>query len=825
MSSSASSTSNSNVESRRERIINESKTLPLLGSVNTEECVFLLKDANVSYRWEQDFPAPCFARFFEPEARRVHLYLNVREVCRSIKAGSLSVRCAQVLRSLNPGAFAPTLVYRADMLNRALEYCPAITRINESMKNGKLEPRVLKPHEVAEWQARTTRAGIKSTLFEHQLAFVAHACALEAAPPVFEFSGSPYTPQLLRLSPREYDACGDDDESEIFIEPSGRICLRSDGVKMPVRTQVPARAFALADRAGTGKTLAMIALAQLDPNPAPVLVLCPPQVAAQWKDELNDHLTNAGNVHSITSLNDFKKLRAKDLEPDAAGRRAYVITTHAFLTHPHWRELYACPEVHGVHTRVDNFETINKRRRLAANETLVSFGNVKWRRVILDEAHLLMPNTHSGAKHCMAAMTVTLRTDFRWIVSASIAEDEATYTCLRSLMVPSAPDMRIDSSTGLACTRSIPYTNTENEDAVHRLIVRSARAAGCTSNIIETVTWLVMSNAERFMYETHENEISAMRTCILPRLLDTDGNVVGSLEDARTKCVEDCTQKIANLETEIVNLRAIILILADPLERTRFERTLNTNIAMKTRMQGVLAFMRSAQMCEDCPICFEKTPSDELDAAVLPCLHLLCKPCFTRASSNGTSCPICRTSWQEGSRSTRPMFVLGKARDARDDLAAHVGTKMAETIRLLLRLRDSGEKAVLFSSHDSALREIAAILVQHGFLKRVYSVRGNTNSRAKAIREFRRSVEPSVLLLSTENCATGVSLVEARHVIMIDVIRGVHAKDMEMQAVSRVFRIGQTRDVFIHRLLMKNTIEETIFTEAYGGGFDYRQAR
>jgi SNF2 family DNA or RNA helicase len=99
-------------------------------------------------------------------------------------------------------------------------------------------------------------------------------------------------------------------------------------------------------------------------------------------------------------------------------------------------------------------------------------------------------------------------------------------------------------------------------------------------------------------------------------------------------------------------------------------------------------------------------------------------------------------------------------------------------------------------------------------------VKGNVFQRNKAIESFRglRSGEKSkVIMLSLENKASGTHLVEANHIIFIDIMNMYHEeiKAIEQQAIARAYRIGQKRKVTIHRLITKNTVEETIYKKEY----------
>lgn len=64
-----------------------------------------------------------------------------------------------------------------------------------------------------------------------------------------------------------------------------------------------------------------------------------------------------------------------------------------------------------------------------------------------------------------------------------------------------------------------------------------------------------------------------------------------------------------------------------------------------------------------------------------------------------------------------------------------------------------------------------------------------------------------MLLLSLKAGGVGLNLVKANHVVLYDRWWNVAA---ENQAVDRAFRIGQTKNVFVHKFICSDTFEEKI---------------
>jgi SNF2 family DNA or RNA helicase len=79
--------------------------------------------------------------------------------------------------------------------------------------------------------------------------------------------------------------------------------------------------------------------------------------------------------------------------------------------------------------------------------------------------------------------------------------------------------------------------------------------------------------------------------------------------------------------------------------------------------------------------------------------------------------------------------------------------------------------------------------------------------RDAAIDGFRSFQGPSVFLISLKAGGLGLNLTEATRVIHYDLWFN---PAVENQATDRAFRIGQRKNVFVHRLITKDSFEEKI---------------
>jgi SNF2 family DNA or RNA helicase len=83
----------------------------------------------------------------------------------------------------------------------------------------------------------------------------------------------------------------------------------------------------------------------------------------------------------------------------------------------------------------------------------------------------------------------------------------------------------------------------------------------------------------------------------------------------------------------------------------------------------------------------------------------------------------------------------------------------------------------------------------------------NVHDRNAAVATFTDNPDCKIMLVSLKAGNAGLNLVAASHVILFDPFWNPYVED---QAIDRAHRIGQTRDVFVHRLLIEGTVEDRI---------------
>lgn len=131
--------------------------------------------------------------------------------------------------------------------------------------------------------------------------------------------------------------------------------------------------------------------------------------------------------------------------------------------------------------------------------------------------------------------------------------------------------------------------------------------------------------------------------------------------------------------------------------------------------------------------------------------------------------------------------------------------KVQTLLRLMDAYREQGRKILIFSQFTQVLDILQAILKQKGIQFLLLTGSTPVDVRQSLVDEFSEQDAISVFLLSTKAGGMGINLTAASVVIMFDQDFNPHN---DRQAQDRAYRIGQTRDVDVIKLISRGTIEE-----------------
>ncbi|KAF2471084.1 uncharacterized protein BDR25DRAFT_224278 [Lindgomyces ingoldianus] len=135
--------------------------------------------------------------------------------------------------------------------------------------------------------------------------------------------------------------------------------------------------------------------------------------------------------------------------------------------------------------------------------------------------------------------------------------------------------------------------------------------------------------------------------------------------------------------------------------------------------------------------------------------------------------------------------------------------KINKTIQLLneIESNDPAEKTLIFSQFTSLLDLLEVPLQDRNIKYQRYDGSMKPDDRATAVNDFMDKPDEKIMLVSLKAGNAGLNLSQASHVIILDPFWNPFIED---QAVDRAHRMPQKREVFVHRILVPETVEDRI---------------
>ncbi|KAJ3052919.1 hypothetical protein HK097_005420 [Rhizophlyctis rosea] len=287
-------------------------------------------------------------------------------------------------------------------------------------------------------------------------------------------------------------------------------------------------------------------------------------------------------------------------------------------------------------------------------------------------------------------------------------------------------------------------------------------------------------------------------------------------------------QKKANkLDDVIMNFR----------ELTHGLRRLHKELVGRVRSLRYFAFVRDVQTSKDlrkistsCAKCGKTTevgPSDENhlkpeEIAVLSCCgHTGCEGCL-KASAIEQMCTV------EGCKApARLTNVILASTLGKDDAqkSGRFGAKLQKLVELLkTEVLPKKERALVFVQFPD-LMDVVAQALDHAKIPTL-QVKGSAHTKSTALNTFQQvggNVEPVLLLSLGDESASGANLTTANHAIFFSPYladtQEIYVSHMT-QAIGRVRRYGQSKEVRIWSMMTLDTIDTEIWAVRKDAGKD-----
>ncbi|KAK3569188.1 hypothetical protein QTP86_026009 [Hemibagrus guttatus] len=171
---------------------------------------------------------------------------------------------------------------------------------------------------------------------------------------------------------------------------------------------------------------------------------------------------------------------------------------------------------------------------------------------------------------------------------------------------------------------------------------------------------------------------------------------------------------------------------------------------------------------------------------------------------------LCALSLSESSNSDHKATVSLNGSRFRSEIFedSRESTKISAIFTELKEIRKKNQKSVIVSQWTSMLHIVAVHLKKLDLHFSVIDGTVNPKRRMDLVEEFNTNPKgPQVMLVSLCAGGVGINLIGGNHLFLIDMHWNPALED---QACDRIYRVGQCRDVTIHRFVCEGTVEDKI---------------
>ncbi|ESN96427.1 hypothetical protein HELRODRAFT_95427 [Helobdella robusta] len=565
--------------------------------------------------------------------------------------------------------------------------------------------------------------------------------------------------------------------------------------------QLP-RGGILADDMGLGKTLTMISLvlkqkqeksemqstsktswigkSNRKVESGGTLIICPASLLHQWRIEIEKRLM-PGLLDVLVYHGPSRRCSVESL-----CQFDVILTTYNIIQSEVGISAAMKDEKH-THDlpAVDETETTDWSTVLLA---------ITWERIILDEGHNI-----KNPKSLTALSICRLRSRIRWVMTGTPIHNNLLdmYSLLRFLRCSPFDEFRfwknqVDNKSELGTQR----LNT----LIKALMLRR------TKEDISIETGKPIVNLPPKKVESHVLELSKGEKLIYDRIFNISKvEMLKYMEAQRLKSLghsnEDLSATGKTFKQNAVSLDDSAIASRSPAAAAK---DLNRSNLKPKRMMHILSMiLRLRQACCHLYLMKQAPNVDDLKCegvfvdlenqmSMLSVENLLSSHASHPASSSASSTiPL------------KDVFEID-----------YISTKMNKLLTMLVDIKNSSKetnqpaKSVIVSQWTLMLE-----VVEHHLNKkkiRCCTIRGDVSPRKRSgmVETFNNDPKgPEVMLLSLRAGGVGLNLIGGNHLFIID----MHWNPaLEQQACDRIYRVGQTKNVFIHRFVCKDTIEDKI---------------
>lgn len=299
----------------------------------------------------------------------------------------------------------------------------------------------------------------------------------------------------------------------------------------------------------------------------------------------------------------------------------------------------------------------------------------------------------------------------------------------------------------------------------------------------------------------------------------------------------------------------------------RFKDNLITISKVESRIKYLKNLSKIKELIEsgetfNCAICLGMIH----DGSIIKCGHFFCYDCIHNWLKNKKSCPICKMETNkselynfkfknkqdiedtESTQLVQTSLVSNKKIGSEDQedpedinntvkknddilfhnkykrfkqfnevckikIKEHFGAKIDFMIQLILYLKLKSEnedrrslQILIYSQNFEFLKVISKVLKINNISH--LTCLTNVKTISSTIDKFKKDDSITCLLLNVKTLGAGLNLLNVEHIFLLDPII---SRNDELQAMSRNYRIGQTKETYVWNFMIRGTVEENIF--------------
>lgn len=485
------------------------------------------------------------------------------------------------------------------------------------------------------------------------------------------------------------------------------------------------------------------------------LVVCPASLINQWAQEIKERtksgMLSVDHQHGPKREKSISKIASKDI----------VLTTYAILS-----------RAHKSHT---------------------ALFRIKWKRVILDESHVI----RNHKSQCSEAVCDLIAVK-RWAMTGTPIHNKEMdlYALLKFLKVSPFDDIRtwkrwVDNKDSAGHERLATVIKTLMLRRTKDELTRKGLLEKLPEKMIDII-WVDMDPEEKIIYQ----KVMLYSKTLFAQFLSQRAD--------KQRLFETGGQQYANPTR-----------CFDPVERNfnkAQKKLLATHAEVKSHEILVL-LLRLRQVCCHLSLIHAMLDQDDLDQSGIGGGHDVDADILMRMSNVG----INKSLFDDNDDAGGGDDDMGVDERVKNNLLTsdnpvfereRKSSKIRAVIKLVSDIVKKDEKVIIVSQWTTLLNIVAENLdeIKNATYKK-FTGQVAVKDRQDIINSFNHDIDPRVLLLSLTAGGVGLNLVGANNLILMD----IHWNpQLESQAQDRIYRFGQTKNVTIYKVLMTDSIEERI---------------